>query len=104
MLSNIYCCRRFAAKIGDAGTRGFAFLVGEINNRQVIILQSRGISFEDEKFIPAISIGINVATEIPISYCPFCGADLNVKLLSHPDEYKRLAIDHAPMISQFKAK
>lgn len=102
-MNDIFCCPTFAAKVRDAGSRGLSFLVGELVGKPSFIIQSRGVAFDDEKKMPAINVSVNVASEMPIAFCPFCGASLAKLLLDHQKGIQKLASTHNQILGMYKA-
>jgi hypothetical protein len=103
-MNDIFCCSTFAAKVSDAGSRGLSFLVGELVGTPSFVIQSRGVTFDDEERMLAVSVSLNVASEIPIAFCPFCGARLAVLLRDHKQEIEKLASSHHPLLGMFRAE
>ena len=62
----------------------------------IFFIQSRGIAFEDVgKIRPIpIDIKINVASDVGMQYCPFCGRKLQELVIASPEFFDDLAENH----------
>lgn len=98
----MYCCTTLEGLIGSAGQRGIAVLVRDLRGDLDFVIQSRGVAYEDEKFVADIRwvSTINVSSEFAIAYCPFCGTQLPGLIARAPDYFRGLAEAHAKFIMQ----
>lgn len=97
-----HCCTGFKNLLSHAGERGNAVVVWIDSGRELrFLLQSRGISYEDEpKLKPAkMDVVINISAEIGMRYCPFCGRFLEELIKRHRDFYANLAKEHAKLLA-----
>jgi hypothetical protein len=92
----MYCCSGLENHIRFAGDRGLAVLVQKLSGRFIFSLQSRGIAYRDEiKIRPApMDLVINVASEVAIQYCPWCGRQLQELVALAPSRFSDLANSH----------
>jgi hypothetical protein len=93
----MYCCTGLRNLVSCAGERGLAILVGErVSGHLGFFFQSRGLAFEDEtKWKPVnIDVTVNVACEVGLRFCPFCGSGLDDLIQKSPDFFSGLAKDH----------
>ena len=90
------CCLMLENHIGFAGERGIGVLVQMVSDNVMFSLQSRGIAHADEVNIrpAAIELVINVASEVAIQYCPWCGQLLEDLAASAPARFAELAKKH----------
>ena len=99
----MFCCDGFRSLVSLAGERGLAILVRKDNHGVLsCVVQSRGVSLHDQRLLEAgerinvnnLNIKVNIATAIPLQYCPACGCDLRLQILSYCGFYQNLARDH----------
>jgi Zn ribbon nucleic-acid-binding protein len=97
-----YCCATFESKVNDAGSRGLAFLAGKAGSKKRFIAQSRGVAFSDEGIMPAIGVAVNISSEVPIGFCPFCGTNLESFIEAYSREFEALSKQHEQFIGMFR--
>lgn len=92
----MHCCQGFANHVAAAGSRGIALLVENDSSGIEIILQSRGVSFVDQGRVATIGgdITINVATDVGVRYCPWCGWHLEQLMAAAAEAFAELAKRH----------
>ena len=92
----MYCCQGFANHVAAAGSRGIALLVESGSSGIGIILQSRGVSFADQGRAETIGgdVTINIATDVGVRYCPWCGWHLEQLIAAAPEAFAELAKRH----------
>jgi hypothetical protein len=91
---DIFCCPGLGNLSANAGKRGHAAIVfRKADGRLWMLLQSRGLAFEDETKISATDteVIINVVTEVRIRYCPFCSTEIDVLTSAHAPLFEQLA-------------
>ena len=71
-----HCCPAFERRVENAGKRGLAFLVSKNSRGYFWVIQSRGVDHKSETLLNEPSVDINVASEIAMKFCPFCGSSL----------------------------
>lgn len=97
-----YCCtglRNLLACAGERGIAAVAWLDSSCEPR--LLLQSRGVSFDDQtKLRPVdIDVMVNLSAEIGMRYCPFCGALLEQLIHDYREHFQRLAMEHEKYVS-----
>jgi hypothetical protein len=90
-----YCCEAFNTKVTNAGRRGLAFLVSENSRGFFWVMQSRGVDHNDEVRLNKPNVDVNVAAEIAMKFCPFCGTEL---VIFNNDWMHDLNCKHKPFI------
>lgn len=96
-LNTLFCCNAFETRIRNAGKSGVSILARSNENKRFLI-QSRGV--DDDLSVIALEcpIKINIASEIIIRYCPFCGFKLGVWIDKHAAYFELLAKDHLSLV------
>ena len=63
----------------------------------MLLLQSRGISFDDQSKVKPVDIDvmINLHAEIGMRYCPFCGHLIETLINENREFFSDLAKEHA---------
>jgi hypothetical protein len=64
----------FETLLGDRGKRGLSIIVAESDIGPVFFLQARAVDAGQEP--PSAPSPVTVATEVAITFCPWCRADL----------------------------
>ena len=92
----MYCCEGFAHRIAAAGSRGLAVLVHNESEGLSFFLQSRGVAFADQSRLrPAAGdLTINIAADVGMLYCPWCGRRLEDLIAASPQRFRKLAEQH----------
>jgi hypothetical protein len=91
----ITCCSGLQNLLSNAGQRGIAVLVRRTSDGISLMLQSRGIAFNDEpKLRPVpMDLDINVSCSVGLRFCPFCGRNLEELVKASPRPFEKLADD-----------
>jgi hypothetical protein len=83
-----------------AGERGLSAVVASLPEGLFMMLQSRGVNFEDKEKIEGGTSGlssfINLSETLAIKYCPFCGKRIEELVMSSHDEFQVLSEKHFP--------
>jgi len=98
-----HCCTGLRNLLACAGERGMAAVVWlDSSSEPRLLLQSRGVSFDDQtKLRPAdVDVKVNLSAEIGMRYCPFCGRLLEQLINDHREYYRKLAMEHEKLMSQ----
>jgi hypothetical protein len=100
---NWACCHLFASAIemGGKGDRGIGVFVARTPVGSHFVLQSRGVSSEDERLIRTdlpIPYAVNISARWGIAYCPWCGYSLKKLMDEHPDDFEALANAHKALL------
>lgn len=84
-----WCCAPFKAWYDEAGHRGFAILVGRYSNgRGEFTIQHR-VADKDTPELPPTQHPLSIISDIDISYCPWCGCNLERWYGKYIDELYR---------------
>ena len=67
-------------------------------DRFLWIAQSRGVDFVDEKRVVNMPVDVNLAAELVVKFCPFCGTRLSDLVDVNPEEANSLAEQHQTLI------
>lgn len=93
-----YCCYGSQNMFRNVGQRGIALIVRlNFEGDPRIALQSRGVDFDEIPVLersPVREFSINVACEIGVRFCPFCGARFEDVIRRNPEFYLDLAKVH----------
>jgi hypothetical protein len=88
------CCEQFQWHVEEMGKRGLSIVLKSRGDFTFFCLQSRGCDYEHAKLLEGKNLGIdrqiNVATQIAIKYCPFCGTKLEDWLFHNRTEAQKL--------------
>src|SRR5687768_8699981 len=97
----MFCCSSLADRIESAGSRGLSIVIERAADGFKFLLQSRGVAYEDvPKLRPMpIDIHINVAQDVGLGYCPWCGRRLQELVTKNPDGFADLATRHEKFIA-----
>lgn len=97
----MYCCAAFDRLVANAGERGIAALVRRSQGRIYFVLQSRGVSYDDQKKLQPspIKVTVNIASDTGLQCCPFCGRRLDELVKASPEAYEQLANKHREILS-----
>jgi hypothetical protein len=100
----MYCCDGLRNMIASAGQSGLAILVRERSSGKIgFVLQSRGVSFDDEPRLKGvagfINVNMNISADRGIRFCPFCGRKLEDLAKESPEYYIGLAIQHKRILN-----
>ncbi len=78
------CCEPLPIWVANSGKSGTAILLKRIGNRLKFVCQSRAIDADSFTVLQRIAangplgdLKINIVTQQGISYCPFCGMQLD---------------------------
>lgn len=86
-----YCCVQFFSLCNEAGTRGVGLIVDASETKPAFFLQWRGMENGEDTSSLSSAVPLELATELGILFCPWCGVDLNkfyrkcVGQMSRPD-------------------
>ena len=91
-----FCCWRLRNAVRDAGRRGAGILVERLEDELHLVLQSRGVDVADQTKLVALPIPaiVNIATDVGIRYCPWCGRELADLIAHAPQVHAELARQH----------
>lgn len=102
MNTSIFCCQQLTNAVSSAGERGIAIVLEELPDGIVFNLQARGISHGDlgkVRPMPGLEISINIAHDVVVRYCPWCGTELQALIKQVPGDFAALARRHAVYLS-----
>ncbi len=100
----LYCCSGFENLISLAGERGISAIVREFSpNELAFVLQSRGITFEDEEKLKPypLDMKINVSATTGLRFCPFCGGWLADLFERNRNHFEDLASSHKRLLTEY---
>ena len=95
----MFCCQGFEHLVRDAGKRGLAALARNTADGIRFVLQSRGVDFTDEQRIGTSAVNLNVAVDVGLRFCPFCGTKLKELVERDPVAFMDLARQHEKFLS-----
>jgi hypothetical protein len=90
----MYCCEPFRRYLENAGKRGLSFLVAKNGGEFFILIQTRGVDAADEGAVKIPRVTVNVAFEVAVKFCPFCGRELKALTTKNPSAFEKLAELH----------
>lgn len=93
-----HCCHGSQNMFREVGQRGVALIVRlNFEGDPRVALQSRGVDFDEIPVLessPVREFSINVACEIGVRFCPFCGSRFEDVIRRNLELYLDLAKTH----------
>lgn len=111
---SIWCCQWFKRMLDEIGEKGFSIIAYKDAEYRTFYLQSRPFEKEviedfekvnpltGETNVPEIRnseghiVPLTISQQIPLSYCPSCGADLNEIINKEISDFDALSEAHFP--------
>ena len=101
-----WCCQWFNCLIDETGEKGFSIIAFRDSSYRTFYLQARPfekeIVAEFEINVPEIKVlsgklvPITISQQIPLTFCPRCGANLDKIIKKNIIEFDKLADLHFP--------
>jgi len=86
----MFCCTPFEQLWKNAGMRGLSVVPKRSEETRFFLLQSRGCDYKQIESL--VGVGkINIASQIGIQHCPFCGSILVGWIQKNGAEFDRMA-------------
>ena len=101
-----HCCVWIGNLLGAAGEKGFSLVAASAGGQRFFKLRAQALEREIAEQLSAVDLrslpegflrdsagrpaAISASMELPIAFCPHCGADLKSWIEEHPQEFDEL--------------